>query len=120
MGRGTAVKTPARTPTVHEAAELLHTCVAPPAALPWRAGCGGPLAAEGGEAGSHRTEQSSALSNVLQTNKSQKGSFLEKDLKNNQADTEICVYFAALTDTTESKQTELEIKPKWEQGEESG
>lgn len=37
-------------------------------------------------------------------------------MKNNQAEAEPRVYFAALTDTAKSKQTEGEIKPKWEGG----
>lgn len=69
------------------------------------------------------TERTQARQRVVKhspNKQSQKGSFLEKKkkkgLKNNQADAETRVYFAALTDTTKSKQTKLEIKPKWERG----
>lgn len=40
-GRGNCSKATRTDTAVREEAELLHTCVAPPAALPWGEGCGG-------------------------------------------------------------------------------
>lgn len=122
-GRGTAVKPPARTPLCVRRQSCCTRAWHPLQHSPGERDAGGTLATGafwgwGGRVPSHRAEQ--RLVKRSPNKQSQKGSFLEKDLKNNQADTEIRVYFAALTDTTESKQTELEIKPKWEQGEELG